>query len=93
MDDAQLERAMADIDKAKNRSREQRIRSFCNASYLGNMDTLARLLNSGVDPNGTDANGRYAIGSSIGIREEGKERARKTYIWWDSESFWVLFKW
>ena len=58
MDDAQLERAMAEIDRAKSRSREQRIRSFCNAASLGNIDMLGRLVKSGVDVNGTDANGR-----------------------------------
>jgi len=59
MDDAQLEIAMAEIDKAKSRSREQRIRSFCNAACLGSMDILIRLVNSGVDINGADANGRW----------------------------------
>jgi len=58
MDDAQLERAMEDIDKAKIRSKEQRIRSFCNAASLGNIEVLGRLLNTGIDINGTDANGR-----------------------------------
>ena len=58
MDDAQLERAMEDIDKAKVRSKEQRIRSFCNAASLGNIEVLGRLLNTGIDVNGTDANGR-----------------------------------
>jgi len=60
-DDAQLERAMADIEVAKGRNREQRIRSFCNASSLGNIEILSRLLNSGVNVNGTDANGRTAL--------------------------------
>lgn len=58
MDDGQLERAMQDIDKAKGRSQEQRIRSFCNAAALGNTHVLARLINSAVDVNGRDANGR-----------------------------------
>jgi len=58
MDDAQLERAMAEIEKAKSRSREQRIRSFCNAATLGNIDMLARLVKSGVDVNGVDSDGR-----------------------------------
>ena len=62
MDDAQLELAMAEIDRAKWRSREQRIRSFCNAAWLGNLDVLVRLINSGVDINGSDANGRYGSG-------------------------------
>lgn len=58
MDDAQLERAIADISKAKERSKEQRIRSLLNAAAHGNMDEISRLLNSGVDVNGRDANGR-----------------------------------
>ena len=58
MDENQIERAMADVDKAKGRTREQRIRCFCNAASLGNMDMMGRLINGGVDVNGKDANGR-----------------------------------
>ena len=61
LDENELERAMADIDKAKARSREQRIRSFCNAAALGNEDWLARLLKSGIKINDADANGRTAL--------------------------------
>ena len=58
-DDGQLERAMDDIDKAKLRSMEQRVRSFCNAAASGSIQALSRLLQTGIDVNGTDANGRY----------------------------------
>jgi len=59
--DDMMEKAMDSIDKAKKRSKEQRIRSFCNAAAEGNMDILQRLLRSGIDINGRDCNGRTAL--------------------------------
>ncbi|TFJ86293.1 hypothetical protein NSK_002501 [Nannochloropsis salina CCMP1776] len=56
-----MEKAMDSIDKAKKRSKEQRIRSFCNAAAEGNMDILQRLLRSGIDINGRDCNERTAL--------------------------------
>lgn len=61
LDENELERAMADIDKAKARSRQQRIRSFCNAAAQGNEEWLGRLLKSGIKVNDADANGRTAL--------------------------------
>ncbi|GAB5032884.1 potassium channel skor-like [Nannochloropsis oceanica] len=56
-----IEKAMDSIDKAQKRSKEQRIRSFCNAAAEGNMDILQRLLRSGIDVNGRDCNERTAL--------------------------------
>lgn len=73
--DDMMEKAMDSIDKAKKRSKEQRIRSFCNAAAEGNMDILQRLLRSGIDINGRDCNGRTAlmVASCAGNFEVGEK--------------------
>jgi hypothetical protein len=75
--DDMMEKAMDSIDKAKKRSKEQRIRSFCNAAAEGNMDILQRLLRSGIDINGRDCNGRTALmvascAGNFEVRTEGR---------------------
>ena len=58
VDEEVFEKAMDDIAKAKTKSREQRIRVFCNAALLGNTEAMSRLISSGVNINDVDANGR-----------------------------------
>lgn len=52
---------MDDIAQAKSKSKEQRVRAFCNAAAAGNMDMLQRLHSSGIHVDSTDSNGRTAL--------------------------------
>jgi hypothetical protein len=56
--DAIREQAMGAMERAKRKSKEMRVRSFCDAAFLGDMDLLQRLMKSGIDINGSDVNGR-----------------------------------
>lgn len=54
-------KALDNIERAQRKSQAQRIRSFCNAAAMGDVETVQRLLKSGVDVNGADCDGRTAL--------------------------------
>lgn len=56
--DAVREKAMGAMEKAKRKSKEMRVRAFCDAAYIGDMELLQRLHKTGIDINGTDCNHR-----------------------------------
>lgn len=59
--DVTREKALDNIERAQRKSKEQRIRSFCNAAAMGDLATVQRLLKTGVDVNGADCDGRTAL--------------------------------
>lgn len=58
--------------QAKRKSEEQRVRSFCNAAAIGDMDQINRLLSSGVSIDATDANNRWAPAATSALHRLGR---------------------